>query len=126
MTRLSFDHQARLAEADRIQQIGELVATAVIRHCRRQRIEQWPGPGKQAASQTEAPQFLLGDETERRIVRFIATAGSAAPLHLCAGLGLPRATVTRKLTRLRTAGVLVVTGRTKGARYRLRHRFEEN
>ena len=124
MARLSFDHQARLAEADRIRQIGELVATAVDRFCRRLRVEGRPGP--RAPSPAEARLDLVGDETEKRIVRFIATAGSAAPHHLCAGLDLARATVTRKLTRLRTAGVLVVAGRTKGARYRLRRGFEEN
>ncbi|MDI1334568.1 MAG: winged helix-turn-helix domain-containing protein [Lacunisphaera sp.] len=125
MTLLTFADQAGLSDKERIRRIGELLATAIIRYRRRERTAEGPMP-KSAPSAVLDPIGLVSDEIEKRLVRYLASAGAATPCDLSAGLGFSRATVTRKLARLRQAGIVTVSGRTKGATYKLKTDFSQN
>jgi len=119
-----FDH---LSEAEVIDRIGALLATAILRHgCL------LPAPAKPEARATPAispsadPALLVKDPTEQQIVRYLAHAGMATPHYLRIDLDLSGRTVARKLARLRAAGLIEVSGHTKAARYRLRTEFGNN
>lgn len=125
MAFITLMQQMDLSDQERLRRIGELIATAVIRHRRRQRTTL---PHAEAASSGTRidPVELVGDETEKRLVRYLGGAGAATPHELGGVLGLSRTTVTRKLARLRSAGLVVVSGRTKGASYKLKTDFAGN
>ena len=116
---------ANLPAAERIRLIGDLIAIAAIRHSRLQHTTQ-PMAAESRPAGTVNPSGLVKDKTEKRLVHYLSITGSAAPHELSAGLGLSRATVTRKLARLRMSGVVKVSGSTKGATYRLRTDFSGN
>jgi len=125
MTVLTFARQMDLSDQERLRRIGELIASAVIRYRRRQRTT--IAKARTVSSGTCVdPVDLVGDEIEKRLVRYLAGVSAATPHELSEVLDLSRSTVTRKLSRLRTAGLVTVSGRTKGATYKLKTDFVEN
>jgi biotin operon repressor len=124
MASLTFAQQSDLSDQERVRRIGELIATAVIRY-RRQKRTVMP-PVETSPRGYIDPADLVGDETEKRLVRYLGSAGAATPHELGDMLGLSRTTVTRKLACLRRAGLVVVSGRTKGATYKLKTDFIGN
>ena len=112
---------AHLSEREILGRIGGLLATALVRSGR---LLRRPGMAASASSPVAAklvePWDMAGDPTERQLVRFLHHAGPTAPRDLTAALGLSRQTTMRKLSRLRAGGICEVTGRTRGALYRLR------
>ena len=63
---------------------------------------------------------LTTDPVERQIVQYLLTHVECTRRKLRSVLGLSNATIARKTARLRVAGIIVTTGRTKGAYYSLR------
>lgn len=125
MTLLTFTQQIDLSDQERVCRIGELLATAVIRYHRQRRITR-PVTLKSSPGTAVNPLELLGDQSEKRIVDYLANVSTATPHEIGAALNLSRATVTRKLASLRKAGLAIVTGQTKGATYKLRTDFAQN
>lgn len=122
MTRLTFQLYQELPEAERIRRIGELIGLAILRHRGRP-----PTIARQnSATGPVEPWALITDEVERQMVRYLERVGAATPRDLQVALSLSSMTVTRHLGRLRAAGVLAVTGRTRAVRYRIRTEFTAN
>lgn len=63
---------------------------------------------------------LITDGIERQIVQYLQAHVECTRRGLRSALGLSNATIARKITRLRAAGVIVSTGNTNGAYYSLR------
>jgi len=121
MPLLTFYHYASLSESERFRLIGELLARAVIRYRRRQRMALVDTKQSTANDLGSVPaEAEAADETEQKILRHIARVGAATPHDLASALDLSRATVTRRLARMRKAGVLDVSGKTTAVRYQLR------
>ena len=125
MALLIFPQQIDLSDQERLRRIGELIATAVIRYRRRQRTTLAKAGAASSGTRID-PVELVGNETEKRLVRYLVGAGAATPHELGEVLDLSRSTVTRKLARLRKAGLVTVSGRTKGATYKLKTDFAGN
>lgn len=127
MARLSFQLYQELPEAVRIRRIGELIGLAVLRHGSLPPAiaRQNSATGSVEAQQAE-PWALITDKVERQMVRYLERVGAATPRDLQVALGLSSMTVTRHLGRLRAAGVLAVTGRTRAVRYQIRTEFSAN
>lgn len=115
-----FDH---LRPEEVLAKIGELLAIAIGRLEERERLRSVATSADVAAA---AAGDLVGDECERRIVAHLRKVGSATPRELSVVLGLTRRTVSRKLARLRAAGLCQSEGRTRMACYRLRTEFSAN
>lgn len=125
--RSSFDPARfnRLSEAQILEQIGELLARALIRSGHLSRSAQ-RGAAAKAASATLDPVAMIRDPVVRQIAGFLKIAGHANPGEIGFALGLRRRTLTRKLHLLRRTGLCVVTGKTRTARYELRVDFARN
>ena len=121
MAILTFRSYAEMPEAERLRRIGELIATAVIRWERDQRLA---APAKRESEDrsksAEVSVGLVDDRIELAIVGHLTRVGAATPRDLCIALGLARMTITRKLARLRASGVLTAAGKTRAVCYRLR------
>lgn len=116
---------ASIAEAERIRRIGALIATAVGRNlasCRGRsfRPERKNDPATSLRSQHP------NDEIERRMIAYLSRVEVATPQDFRVALGLSAMTVTRRLAKLRTQGLLAVEGKTRSARYRLNARIGAN
>lgn len=120
MDLLSLKHYRDIPEPERLRRMGELIATAVIRYYREQRVK--------AAAQKSAkgeprkilePADLVSDEIERQMLRYLARVGAATPRDFQVALGVSPMTITRRLARLRATGLLVATGKKRAARYEL-------
>ncbi len=111
----SYSH---LSEEERLQEIAKILAIGVVRYLQSQ-----PLPMEPAAVTPEDPPVaiwdLVEDETEKRILRFLHERVEADPALLQTALMISPMTVTRRLARLRQAGLVRVTGKTRGARYML-------
>jgi DNA-binding transcriptional ArsR family regulator len=107
-----------LPEEERLQQIAQLLAVAAIRYSRRQPREAKPSPP--LASDVPVPIWdLVEDEVEKKILRFIHLKLSVEPAQIREALGISAMTLTRRLARLRQAGLIQVDGRKRSARYGL-------
>jgi CRP-like cAMP-binding protein len=127
MARLSFQLYQDLPEAERIRRIGELIGLAILRHCARPpAIARQNRATRLAKAPPVEPWALITDEVERQMLRYLERVGAATPRDLQVALGLSSMTVTRHLSRLRAAGVLAVTGRTRAVRYQIRTEFSAN
>lgn len=127
MAKLSFQLYQDLPEAERIRRIGELIGLAILRHRSRPPATAYQNRATGLAEALPAePWALITDEVERRMLRYLERVGAATTRDLQVALGLSSMTVTRHLGRLRAAGVLVVTGRTRAVRYQIRTEFSAN
>ncbi|MDD3179520.1 MAG: hypothetical protein PHQ04_04130 [Opitutaceae bacterium] len=121
MALLDLTPYAEMTAAERTQRIGVLLETALVRYHRRQReLGALRNCEKRENAAATDPAFLVSDETDKEMVRRVARLEEATPHDLALALGLSRATVGRKLARLKTAGVFLVSGKTSATRYRLR------
>jgi predicted HTH transcriptional regulator len=120
MKLLSLKHYRDIPESERLRRIGELIATAVIRFYRDER--------SKAAAQKAAkgefqkilePADLVSDEIEKQMLRYLTRVGRATPRDFKIALGVSQMTITRRLARLRTAGLLTVAGKRRAARNEL-------
>lgn len=118
MAILTFRAYAELPEAERLRRIGELLATAVFRWEHDQRVT--VSAANRGDTRTTESRVLNADPIETDIVRHLTRVSAATPRDLCLALGLARMTVARKLARLRAAGVLTASGKTRAVCYRLR------
>ena len=125
MTLLTFNRYRDLPETERIRRIGELIGKAVLLY-RRDLRAAGRVEALVAAHEPLGRKSLIDDETEKQIVEYLAKIGPASPHDLCVTLGHTRTTVSRKLARLRNAGVLQASGMTKAMRYSLRTDFWAN
>lgn len=127
MTFLDTKRFDRLPEAEILQRIGALLATAILRSGRLQSrnarvpIEQGSAPAPRID-----PLRLIADPCERQILEYLRTTGAASPVELRCALGLRPRSLTRALARLRRGGLCEVVGRTRAARYQLRSDFAQN
>jgi len=76
-------------------------------------------PARPPSPFLKEPSQLVSDETERLIMDNLRRFGPTAPRDLGQALSVPRATLNRKLARLRALGLVFATGRTKGAKYHI-------
>lgn len=106
-----------LSEEERIRQIGELLATAAIRYLDEQSLP--PRQSQQRPPAVPALQVwdLVEDEIEKQMLRYLEVHVAARPVQMERALNVPQRTLARRLERLLGAGLLVVSGRTKGAVY---------
>lgn len=112
---------ATMPYPERCQKIGDLLGKAAVGRFRQQRLQELAESSKNAGT----PRLLdltelVSDETEKQMIRHLLIAGDATPVEFCAALGLSRATVFRRLSRLRTSGLVSLAGKLRTARYRLR------
>jgi DNA-binding transcriptional ArsR family regulator len=123
MPLLDLESYANLSEDDRLDRIGALIAKAVVLYrCDRRRAGKDEPETVAEADQAgviRSMADLAKDETEKQVIRYLERVGSATPQNFSTTLGLSRQTVSRKLARLRVAGLVVVTGKTRMARYEL-------
>ena len=126
MGQLSYDYYRRMPYDERCRQIGAILAKAAIRLLAEEdRLKAKAQNTPQSENQVVLSS-LVSDQTEKRILEYLSLAIDASPVELCAALKIPRPTIFRKLARLRTAGLVMVEGKTQGARYRLRGATSEN
>ncbi len=123
MPLLNLEYYANLSEEERLDRIGALIAKAVVLYrCDRRRAgkdEPQTVADADQAGLIRSVADLVKDETEKQVIRYLDRVGSATPQNFSTTLGLSRQTVSRKLARLRVAGLVVVTGKTRMARYEL-------
>ena len=120
---------ADLPEAERLRRIGALVALAVSRHRAAQPRDPEnapPAPVSPSAGERNLPALAGSDATERRMIDYLGRVGAATPRDFHVALGLSPMTVTRRLARLRRAGVVLAEGQTRAVRYVLRTDFTAN
>jgi CRP-like cAMP-binding protein len=112
---------SNLSEAERICLIGELFATAAERFWHGERLAGRPFVSKPADHGIPGNLLdLVSDPVEALMVQFIMQRVESTPRELRLALGISRASLTRKIAHLRESGILVVSGRTRTARYSLR------
>lgn len=109
---------ANLSEEERLQEIAKILAVGAIRYLRRQ------GPVDQFKGAVPEPTAgaiwdLVEDPLEKKILRFLYDRVEADPVLIQTALMVSPMTVTRRLARLRQAGLVQVTGKTRSARYAL-------
>lgn len=118
---------SHLAEAEILRRIGGLLATALARSGRLRRTPAAPsGEAVAAVAASVDPVELIRDPVAHRIAHFLRLSGPATPGELAAKLEIKRRTLARKFHLLRTGGLCVVTGKTRGAHYALRTDFAGN
>jgi hypothetical protein len=114
-----FDH---LEESEILQRIGAILAVGVMRHQHAQRQRQ---VASTAGGLTSAADLLM-DPLEREIIRHLSRVGQTTLIDMQFALDASRGVLMNRLQRLRSAGLCLRIGRTRGARYRLRGDFSGN
>lgn len=106
---------------ERCREIGDLLGKALVGRFRQLRLQQLAHPHENAkAPRSLDLTALVSDEAEQKMIRHLMIAGDATPVEFRAALGLSRATVFRRLVRLRESGMVSLEGKFRTARYRLR------
>ena len=127
MPTLSFKNYEEMSEPERVLRIAALLATAVRRF--------YQDKSEQSVAREQLPlrretgvdaAELVTDETERRIVAYLARVGAALSPWVESCSRLSAMTVTRRLAHLRSSGLLSVTGQTRSVRYALCSDFSVN
>lgn len=119
---------ANLAENERLDRIAILIAKAVVLFRRDERLAGKASAldGGEAAEPISDVTDMVTDEMEKQILRYLGRLAPATPRNVGIALNLSRQTVARKLERLRNAGLVTVTGKTRRARYELAGRRGNN
>ncbi len=106
--------------AERCARLGALLALADERYWRKERLAGRPfGPRTETEKAPTSPVDLGADGFERQILAYLLNHVAASPHELRVALGVSRGTITRKLARLRAAGAVRATGKTRRAEYSL-------
>lgn len=108
---------SQMTEEERLQEIAELLATAALRYLGRQHTN---SPREEEPSPTQ-PQVwdLVEDSVEKLVLRHLQANVAASPVDIERALSIPHATLARRLARMRAAGFIVATGRTRDTQYSL-------
>jgi hypothetical protein len=104
-----------LTEEERLQEIAKILAIGAIRYLRaedRKRAE-----AKKPIQARVEVWDLVDDDIEKQVLRYLAVNVMAPPRNMERDLNIPHVTLGRRLSRLRAAGLIQVSGRTKGAQY---------
>lgn len=112
------DRSAPLTEDERLREIAGLLAAGAIRFLRKQTMAGGRACVVPTANGKEVWE-LVDDEAEQQILRYLEQEVSASPVRIGAALALSHMTLTRRLVRLRRAGLVTVSGKTRSARYAL-------
>jgi len=105
-----------LTEEQRLSEIAAIIAAGTVRSLLAARRN---GGGEERRDAFPEPWELVQDEFERKILRYLQHHGSVEPVRIRRDLNLTSITLYRRLARLRSAGIVRVCGRTRGARYEL-------
>jgi hypothetical protein len=124
MTLLSFQSYDNIPRAERIARIAMHIKKMARRDDSIQS-ETVPSIGRPHGPSL-TPIDLTVDEVEKRIVGHLLLHGAVPPMVLVRELKISRVTLARKLARLRNGGLLLVSGKTRNAIYRLRTDFDSN
>jgi len=114
---LSFQSYHDMPEAELIRRLARLVASAVQRYERAERIRKTLKPA--AAVGTDPFTAQLCDSVEQRMLQYLGRVGVASPRDFRRALDISAMTVTRRIARLRHAGLIVGEGATRATVYRL-------
>ena len=95
-------------EEEKFRRIGELLAQAVSRKCRREELEK-----------ARANNGGLPEDADPILVFLSRVGGEASPKEIRERFELSRTTAFRRLSHLVKAGFLEKTGSTRNSRYRL-------
>lgn len=127
MAKLCYQHYANVPDAERIRRIGEMIATAVTRYYQSQpaATNRQNKVGAEPSNARDPVQLVI-DETEKRIIQYLTRVGMATPRDLHVALAVSPMTITRRLARLKAAGIVLVTGKIRSARYQLRNNSSQN
>ena len=120
---------ADLPEAERLRRIGALVALAVSRQSAARPGDPdnvLPAPVSPLAGERNSPALAGSDATERSMIDYLTRVGAATPRDFQVALGLSPMTITRRLARLRKAGLVLAEGQTRAVRYTLRTDYTGN
>lgn len=104
-----------LSEDERIRKIGELLATAALRYLHDKDRESLHDK-KPVQARVEVWD-LVDDEIEKQVLRYLDVNVMASTGHIEKALHIPHMTLSRRLARLRKAGFIDLTGRTRNAIY---------
>jgi DNA-binding HxlR family transcriptional regulator len=109
---------ASLSEAERIRQIGDLLATAAIRYLR-EKDQQLASRQAERPPSAPIPHVwdLVDDEMEKQVLRYLSLHVATMPADMGKALNLSSMTLTRRLARLRDVGLVVVSGKTRKVSY---------
>lgn len=116
----------QLPESERLRRIGELLVVAASRYWRDETLAGRVKAKRSPASPLFEVSDLVTSETDKRILRYLEQKVSASPVQISAALAIARSTLVRRIARLRAGGLIVVAGRTKGARYELAGQQQRN
>lgn len=117
---------SHLSEEQRLTTIAELLLSAAARYWRDWDLADRKVLGKDQVARKAEVWDLVDDDTEKQILRYIGKSLSVSPAEIEAVLGIPHTTLVRRLARLRAAGYVCVTGKTKKARYELAGAAQRN
>lgn len=98
-----------------MREIAAILSKAAIIYLRKQDRERMRDP-KPIQARAEVWD-LVDDEVEKRVLRYISVHVVASPRDIEQALGIPHVTLARRLSRLRAAGIIHASGRTRGAQY---------
>jgi CRP-like cAMP-binding protein len=118
--------RSHLSEEQRLTTIAELLLSAAARYWRDRDLAERKALGKVQVVRKAEVWDLVDDDTEKQILRYMDKSFSVSPAEIEAVLGIPHTTLVRRLARLRAAGYICVTGRTKRARYQLAGAAQRN
>ncbi|MFM8533881.1 MAG: winged helix-turn-helix transcriptional regulator [Acidimicrobiia bacterium] len=119
---------AEIPDRERIHRIAEILAVGIERHARQNRLAPAAATAHEqpSAAKPLSVTALVTDSIGRQILAYLERTGAATPRDFQQALGLSPMTVTRRLARLRSAGLVAVEGQTRSARYRIRTDFAAN
>jgi hypothetical protein len=114
---------SQMTEEERLQEIASLLAIGAMRllaeeDAKRLR-DQPPVPArdKEPIQSRMEVWDLVDDEIEKQVLLYLALNILASPADLEHALSISHMTLARRLSRLRAAGFVHVSGRTRGAQY---------
>ena len=110
-----------LTEEARLSRLGEIIASGIARYVHARGVAALADVTSQRPDARPRPEIwdLVTDATEKQILRYLQNHILCEPVQMRAALRVSSMTLTRRLARLRAAGLVRVSGRTRNARYEL-------